>query len=41
MLQSAEPADLGGLRNGHGDVALFFRCENVDDLHEQFTGRGV
>ena len=41
MLQSAEPADLGGLRNGHGDVALFFLCENVDDLHEEFTGRGV
>ena len=41
MLQLAEPSDLGSLRNGHGDVALFFLCEDVDDLHEQFTGRGV
>ena len=41
MLQRAEPDDLKGLAQGKSDVALFFLCEDVDDLHRQFQGRGL
>lgn len=43
MLQSAEPDDLAGIQSahGHGDIALFFLCEDVDELHQQFVGRGL
>ena len=41
MLQLAEPDDLECLAKGNSDVALFFLCEDVDDLYEQFQGRGV
>ena len=41
MLQQAEDQDLKGLKSGHGDIALFFVCENVDELYEQFHQRGV
>ena len=41
MLQLAEPEDLECLAKGNSDVALFFLCEDVDDLYERFQGRGA
>ena len=41
MLQRAEPADLTGLAKGKSDVALFFLCEDVDELYEQCRDRGL
>ena len=41
MLQRAEAADVAHLREERSDVMLFFLCENVDQLHAEFQGRGV
>ena len=41
MLQSAETVDLANLKHGHSDIMLFFLCDDVDVLQQQFAGRGV
>ena len=41
MLQLAEPDDLECLAKGNSDVALFFLCEDVDALFDQFRSRGL
>ena len=41
MLQRAEPGDLASLEGGHGDIALYFLCEDVDRIHERLRERGL